>query len=120
MPLRLGIILKKSFEWDTSKTEKEIHSESRSTVISEELNLEPCSKTSVKSVLKEFNYDADFSANIIIDGFFAYRAKGRRWGWKGKIHIWDVATPIFYNANSLKANRKYLVGVALLSGALLL
>jgi len=46
-------------------------------VISEELNLEPCSKTNVKSSVKEFNYDADFSANIVIDGFFAYRVKGR-------------------------------------------
>ncbi|CAJ0845822.1 4348_t:CDS:2 [Entrophospora sp. SA101] len=56
-----------NFDWDTSNTNSETHESKRKFTISEEFTLPPRSITEITLLIKEGNYDVDFSADILID-----------------------------------------------------
>jgi len=53
-----------NFDWDTSTTESKTHESSKKFKVSEKFSLPPNSKTDITMLIKEGNYDVDFSADI--------------------------------------------------------
>lgn len=90
----IDVNLRLNFDWDIS-SENEKHNESKIVDIKEKFILSPFSKAEIKLVMQEINYDINFSANVIIDGFFVVKC-----GWWDRMYIYEAGEVIHNITNN--------------------